>query len=123
MKQIIAPLVTAAVERPALEPSPLLLALLLSLRLRAVFPQIRQSATLLVEWTRAQLGLQKTWASEATSLTDELTAQRAAITACLRNDPPAHRRKIEAALDAIHAHQLAHAASLAPQAPAHLLRD
>ena len=123
MKHVIAPLVTAAVERPALEPSPLLLALILSLRLRSVFPQIRQSATLLVEWTRAQLGLQKTWASEATSLTDELTAQRAAITACLRNDPPAHRRKIEAALDEIHRHQVAHAASLAPRVPAHLLRD
>lgn len=105
------------------EPQPLLLALILSIRLREVFPQIRQSATLLVQWTRAQLGLQRTWATEAETLAAELAAQRAAITDCLRNDPPAHRKKIEAALDEIQAHQPAHAAHLAPQAPAHLLRD
>ena len=33
----------------------LILALLLSLRLREVFPAIRQSATLLVQWLREQL--------------------------------------------------------------------
>jgi len=111
-----------AILSPA-EPQPLILALVLSLRLREVFPAIRQSATLLVQWCREQLGLQQTWASEADSLAQELDSQRAAITECLRNDPPAHRRKIEAALDEIHRHQLAHAASLAPRAPARLLRD
>lgn len=105
------------------EPQPLLLALVLSLRLREVFPQIRQSASLLVTWTRAQLGLQRTWATEATSLAQELESQRAAITDCLRNDPPAHRKKIEAALDEIHRHQLAHAAHLAPRVPEKLMRD
>jgi hypothetical protein len=119
----IEPIITAAVERPAAEPQPLILALVLSLRLREVFPQIRQSATLLVQWTRAQLGLQRTWQTEATNLTEELSAQRAAITDCLRNDPPAHRKKIEAALDQIHAHQLAHAAHLAPRVPEKLMRD
>ena len=104
-------------------PQPLILALVLALRLREVFPAIRQSATLLVQWCREQLGLQRTWQAEAETLAAELDAQRTAISAALRNDPPAHRRKIEAALDEIHRHQLAHAAHLAPRAPARLLRD
>lgn len=104
-------------------PQPLILALVLALRLRTVFPAIRQSATLLVQWCREQLGLQRTWQAEAETLAAELAAQRTAISAALRNDPPAHRRKIEAALDEIHRHQLAHAANLAPRAPARLLRD
>ena len=118
MNRIIEPALAATSE-----PQPLVLALVLSLKLREVFPQIRQSATLLVQWTRAQLGLQRTWATEAETITAELDAQRALITDCLKNDPPAHRKKIEAALDEIHRHQLAHAASLAPRAPARLLRD
>jgi hypothetical protein len=122
MHRIADPLQAATTSAPA-GPQPLLLALVLSLRLREVFPQIRQSATLLVQWTREQLGLQRTWATEAETLAADLAAQRAAITDCLRNDPPAHRKKIEAALDEIQAHQLAHAAHLAPKAPAHLLRD
>ena len=97
------------------KPQPLQLALGLSLRLQAVFPQIRQSATLLVEWCRAQLGLQKQWATEAESIDAQLTAERALITQCLANDPPLHRRHIERALDEIHARQLAHAAHLAPR--------
>lgn len=121
MNRIIEPALAATTAAP--EPQPLLLALVLSLRLRDVFPQIRQSATLLVQWCRAQLGLQRTWATEAETLAADLEAQRAAITECLRNDPPAHRKKIEAALDEIHRHQLAHAAHLTPQAPAHLLKD
>jgi hypothetical protein len=117
------PLETKLAALPPAVPQPLILALVLSLRLRDVFPSIRQSATLLVGWTRAQLGLQQTWAAEAETLAAELDAQRTAITEALRNDPPAHRRKIEAALDEIHRHQVAHAAHLAPRAPAYLLRD
>lgn len=96
-------------------PQPLQLALALALRLQAVFPQIRQSATLLVEWCRAQLGLQKQWATEAISIDEQLCAERALLTKCLANDPPRHRRHIERALDEIHARQLAHAAHLTPQ--------
>ena len=121
MTRIIEPL--APLAAAPIEPQPLVLALLLSLRLRDVFPQIRQSATLLVQWTRAQLGLQAEWHTEATTMASELQSQRALITQCLANDPPKHRREVEAALDAIHAHQLAHAAHLAPQAPARLMRD
>ena len=117
------PLETKLAALPPAVPQPLILALVLSLRLRAVFPAIRQSSTLLVQWCRAQLGLQRTWQTEAETLIGELDAQRDAISEALRNDPPAHRRKIEAALDEIHRHQLAHAASLAPRAPARLLRD
>lgn len=117
------PLPTPLEALPAAAPQPLILALLLALRLRAVFPQIRQSATLLVQWTREQLGLQRTWQAEAETLAAKLDATRAEISAALRNDPPAHRRKIEAALDEIHRHQLAHAAHLAPRTPARLLRD
>ena len=114
-----------SLQPPASSPSPqpLILALVLSLRLRTVFPAIRQSSTLLVQWCRAQLGLQRTWQAEAETLIGELDAQRDAISEALRNDPPAHRRKIEAALDEIHRHQVTHAAHLAPRAPAHLLRD
>ena len=114
-----------SLQPPASSPSPqpLILALVLSLRLRTVFPAIRQSATLLVQWCRAQIGLQRTWQTEAETLAAELDAQRDTISAALRNDPPEHRRKIEAALDAIHRHQVAHAAHLAPHAPAHLLKD
>ena len=102
-------------------PQPLTLALALALRLRDVFPQIRQSATLIVQWLRAQVALQSQWASEATTIADELAAERALITKCLAKDPPRHRREVEAALDAIHAHQLAHAAHLAPRTPPALL--
>jgi len=117
------PLETKLAALPPAVPQPLILALVLSLRLRAVFPAIRQSATLLVQWCREQLGLQQTWAAEAETLAQELESQRTAITEALRNDTPARRRKIEAALDEIHRHQLAHAANLAPRAPARLLRD
>ena len=108
---------------PNLQPQPLVLALILSLRLRDVFPQIRQSATLLVQWTRAQLGLQAAWQTEAETLAAELAVQRAAITASLRNDPPALRAAIETALDAIQAHHVTHAAHLAANVPAKLMQD
>ena len=101
-------------------PQPILLALTLAERLRATFPQIRQSATLLVQWLRAQVGLHQQWSTEAAGIAAELTAERALITKCLANDSPRDRRHIEAALDAIHAHQLAHAAQLAPRLPASL---
>lgn len=121
MNRITEPLAKVITE--TLEPQPLVLALVLSLRLRDVFPQIRQSATLLVQWSRAQLGLQSTWRTEAERVASELQNERALITECLANDPPAKRRHIEAALDAINAHQLTHAAHLAPTVPAKLLRD
>ena len=66
-----------SLQPPASSPSPqpLILALVLSLRLRTVFPAIRQSATLLVQWCRAQLGLQQTWATEADSLAPSTAAR------------------------------------------------
>lgn len=108
---------------PKLHPQPLVLALILSLRLRDVFPQIRQSATLLVQWARAQLGLQAAWSTEAKTIAAELTAQRAAITESLRNDPPALRAAIETAIDTIQARQITHAAHLATNVPAKLMED
>ena len=95
-------------------PQPLILALVLALRLREVFPAIRQSATLLVGWCKAQLGLQQEWSTEAAAIAAEIAAERAVITKCLQNDTPRLRRHIEAALDKIYAEQLAHAAHLAP---------
>ncbi len=96
-------------------PQPIQLALALALRLQTVFPQMRQSATLLVEWLGAQIGLHQTWSTEVTSLAASLQAERALITKCLANDPYRSRRHIERALDKIYRAQLAHAAQLAPR--------
>lgn len=94
-------------------PHPLALSLGLSERLQAAFPQVRQSATLLVQWLRAAVGLQAGARASALAVDAELLAERDLIRQCLRNDPPAHRRRIEATLDRIQAHHAALAASLA----------
>jgi hypothetical protein len=92
---------------------PLALSLGLSERLQAAFPQVRQSATLLVQWLRAAVGLQAGALAAALAVDAELLAERDLIRECLRNDPPAHRRRIMATLNRVHAHHATLAAALA----------
>jgi len=102
---------------------PLILGLALSLRLRSTFPQIRQSATLLVQWLRASVGLQAGARDCALAINAELLADRDLIRECLRNDPPAHRRRIMATLNRVQAQNLSLSASLAAPCPEKLLKD
>ena len=83
-------------------------------RVRALFPEIRQTLTLIVDWSLAQIGLQRKWSEAVRAIDDPLEQNETLIDEVLANDPPAKRRKVRALLEEVHNRTEIHSAEIAP---------
>lgn len=63
-------------------------------RALSVFPECSLSWSLVVEWCKEHLLLQRRWSREALAIDDEMERVAPDLAECLRNDSPALRRKI-----------------------------
>lgn len=63
-------------------------------RALSVFPECSLSWSLVVEWCKEHLLLQRRWSREALAIDDEMERVAPDLAECLRNDSPAMRRKI-----------------------------
>lgn len=97
--------------------------LAMSVRLRAVFAEVRQSATLLVERTRRHIAELTAVAAGVRAIDDELEREFPLFVELFQNDPPAKRRRALAILRGVHAGTEQSAAALTPRIPPHLLTD
>ncbi len=79
-----------------------------------MFPDVRQTLTLVVDWSLAQMGLQRKWSEEARAIDDPLEQNRELIDRVLANETSSTRRKVEALLAEVHARTERQAAQLAP---------
>lgn len=66
----------------------------LALRALAAFPECRLSWSLVVEWCKEHVLLQRRWKSDALAIDDEMERVSPDLADCLRNDPPSKRRRI-----------------------------
>ncbi|MES2571082.1 MAG: hypothetical protein V4710_13630 [Verrucomicrobiota bacterium] len=86
----------------------------LAARALAAFPECTLSWSLVVEWCREHLLLQRRWSREALAIDDEMERVAPDLADCLRNDPPAKRRKIWVAWKETHRRTRALAEHLQP---------
>jgi hypothetical protein len=75
-------------------PSPLARIHRLASRALCAFPECTLSWSLVVQWCREHLLLQRRWSREALAIDDEMERAAPELADCLANDPPAKRRKI-----------------------------
>lgn len=79
---------------PSLSTTPLQRIHRLAARALAAFPECTLSWSLVVEWCKEHLLLQRRWSREALAIDDEMERVAPDLADCLRNDPPGKRRKI-----------------------------
>jgi hypothetical protein len=92
--------------------SPVSRVLALATRALAAFPECTLSWSLVVEWCKEHLLLQKRWRSEALAIDDEMEREAPLLAECLQNDPPHRRRRVWAAWKETHRRTQALAAQL-----------
>ena len=105
---------TPAVTSPApvAEVSPIGRIQRLALRARGVFPECTLSWSLVLDWCREHILLQRRWSREAQAVDDPLERIAPELADCLRNDPPETRRRILHACRETHRRSQALAAEL-----------
>lgn len=74
----------------------------LSTRALAAFPECKLSWSLVADWCREHLLLQHRWSFDARAVDDEMQRVAPELATCLRNDPPAQRRRIMKAIEETH---------------------
>lgn len=128
---------TPILQSSAPTPAPVVLALSLLVRLRAVACEYALSVANLMAWLRAHIRLQQRWAGDARAIDDPI--ERALVTLehamptirhALANDTRTIRSEVLRAIDTLvyaaretHRRTETHAAQLEPRCPAHLLAD
>lgn len=84
----------------------------LAARALAAFPECTLSWSLIVEWCKEHILLQRRWSRDALAVDDEMERCAPELAECLSNDPPAKRRKIWLAWKETHRRTQALAAEL-----------
>lgn len=103
---------------PPARPAPLVRIYVLALRIRASSANVFRTAIgLIITWTRDEAAFRNAASAHAAAIDDPLEGLRARLEHALRNDPPALRREILAAVDEVHARTEAQAAALRLQLP------
>jgi hypothetical protein len=82
---------------PAVHPSPLRRIQVLAIRALAVFPECHLSWSLVVEWCKEHILLQRRWSRDALAIDDEMEREAPLLAECLQNDCPRKRRRVWAA--------------------------
>jgi hypothetical protein len=87
---------------PAVPPSPLRRIQVLAIRALAVFPECHLSWSLVVDWCKEHILLQRRWSREALAIDDEMEREAPLLAECLQNDDPRKRRRVWAAWKETH---------------------
>lgn len=106
-------------EGPSLPP--IVLALALSLRVRAAFGECLESVSRIIGHLRAQIAWQTTEAAAVAAIDDDLEREFPLFVELFQNAPPKKRARALAILREIHRRTELRATELTPKCPAHLL--
>lgn len=101
-----------AAPKPGERASPLQRVQILASRALTAFLECTLSWSLVVEWCREHLLLQRRWSRDALAIDDEMERVAPDLADCLRNDPASKRRKIWLAWKETHRRTQALAAEL-----------
>ncbi len=89
----------------------------LAARALSVFPECAITWSLVVEWCKEHILLQRRWSRDALAIDDEMERVAPELAECLSNDPPSKRRKIWLAWKETHRRTQALAAELSTPSP------